>query len=306
MGIFTLVTIIIVVLLLICSALIMIRRRKIKMNCYFDTSIYNQILDDPDKDLVIKKIKRKRITAIPSLVNLCEILQTPDEGRKQSLLSIYHEIRDDYHALKPFTTLLKDAVIAIQEGNIYVEANMPVAIDGDTEQLCKDALKDTGKEFDEYALKAREWLFKEKGIKNPPDAKTFFELSHDERMNPTWIKLFKGACEGLGITESNLNDDLILQIVKDPNSPWKYYLDTTLLIFHRRAISTERYGRRTNPGGADLIQGIYLSWGDIFIIRDGNFYDFMKELKNVREHQKEIFTYGEFKEYLGIQQNNKT
>jgi hypothetical protein len=277
-------------------------RRKIKMNCYFDTSIYNQILDDTDKDMVIEKIKKKRITAIPSLLNLCEILQTPEVQRKQNLLSIYHEIRGDYHHLKPFTTLLKDTVIAIQEGKIYVEANMPVEIDDITEQLCKNALKDSGKEFDEQALKARKWLFEVKGIENPPDAETFFEFSHDERMNPIWIKLFKGACEGLGITEPNINDDLILQIIKDPNSPWKYYLDTTLLIFHRRALSTERYGRRTNPGGADLIQGIYLSWSDIFVIRDGNFYDFMKELKDVRGYQKEIFTYGEFKEYLGIQQ----
>jgi hypothetical protein len=272
------------------------------MNCYFDTSIYNQILNDPDKDMVIEKIKKKRITAIPSLVNLCEILQTPEAERKQNLLSIYHEIRGDYHHLKPFTTLLKDTVIAIQEGKIYVEANMPVEIDDITEQLCKNALKDSGKEFDEQALKARKWLFEVKGIENPPDAETFFELSHDERMNPIWIKLFKGACEGLGITEPNLNDDLILQIIKDPNSPWKYYLDTTLLIFHRRALSTKRYGRGTNPGGTDLIQGIYLSWCDIFVIRDGNFYDFMKELKDARGYQKEIFTYGEFKEYLGIQQ----
>ncbi len=269
------------------------------MNCYFDTSIYNQILDDSDKNLVIKKIKTKRITAIPSLVNLCEILQTPDEKRKQSLLSIYHEIRGDYHHLKPFTILLKDAVIAIQEGNIYVEANMPVEINEITEQICKDALKDTGKGFDEQALKARDWLFEVKGVTEPPDAKTFFELSHDERMNPIWIKLFKGACEGLAITELNLNDDLILQIVKDSNSPWKYHLDTHLLIFHRRGMSTERYGRKTNPGGVDLIQGIYLSWADIFVIQDGNFYDFMKELKSVGGYKKEIFTYGEFKEYLG-------
>lgn len=283
---------------MICLVLIIFRRRKTKMNCYFDTSIYNQILNDSDKDMVIKKMKKKHLTAIPSLVNLCEVLQTPDAGRKQSLLSIYHEIRGDYHHLKPFTILLKDAVMAIQEGNIHVEANMPVEINEITEQLCKDALKDTGKEFDEQALKAREWLFEVKGVTEPPDAKTFFELSRDERMNTIWIKLFKGACEGLGITELNLNDDLILQIVKDSNSPWKYYLDTTLLIFHRRAMSTERYGRRTNPGGADLIQGIYLSWSDIFVIRDGNFYDFMKELKGVRGYQKEIFTYVEFKEFL--------
>ncbi|MEA2006252.1 MAG: hypothetical protein U9O50_08375 [Acidobacteriota bacterium] len=273
------------------------------MNCYFDTSIYNRILDDQDKDLIIENIKRKSITAIPSLVNLCEILQTPDKERKQSLLSIYHEIRNDYHALKPFTILLRDAVEAIQEGNIYVEVNMPVKIDAETEQLCKDVLKNPGKEFDEYALKARGWLFEEKRIKYMPDSKTFLKNSNDERMNQIWIELFKkGACEGLGIKGLKLNDDTILQIVKDPNSPWKYHLDTYLLILYRRAMKTEGYGKKTNPGGADLIQGIYLSWSDIFVIRDGNFYDFMKELKYAQGYQKEIFTYGEFKKYLGIEQ----
>ena len=261
------------------------------MNCYFDTSIYNRILDGQDKDLIIENIKKKNITAIPSLVNLCEILQTPDKERKQSLLSIYHEIRNEYHALKPFPILLRDAVEAIQKGNIYVEVNMPVRIDAETEQLCKDALKDSGKEFDEYALKARGWLFEEKGFKDLPDSKTFFEHSHDKRMNKIWIELFKGACEALGIKELNLNDDTILQIAKDPNSPWKYQLDTHLLTMHRRAMKTKGHGRKTNPGGADLIQGIYLSWSNIFVIRDGNFYDFIKELKEVQGYQKEIWIF---------------
>jgi hypothetical protein len=276
------------------------------MNCYFDTSIYNQILDDSDKDLVIKKIKTKGIKAIPSLVNLCEILQTSDKGRKQSLLNIYHEIRNDYHALKPFTILLKDAVIAIQKGNIYVEANMPVKIDDITEQLCEEALKDTGKEIFESALKAREWLFKEKKPETLPDAKTFFKQSHEERMNPIWINLFKRASEGLGIKETDLNDDLIMQIVTDPKSSWKYHLDTVQLIFHRMSMRTEGYGKKSNPGGVDLIQGIYLSWARIFVIRDNNFYHFMKELKDIQVYEKEIFTYDEFKDYLGIHQASNT
>lgn len=274
------------------------------MNCYFDTSIYNQILDDPDKDLIIKKIKKERITAIPSLVNLCEILKTKDVGRKQNLLSVYHEIRDDYHALKPFTNLLRDATLAIQKGNVYIEVNMPVVIDGDTEQLCRDALKDAGEEFDEYALKAREWLFEDQRITIPPTARAFFKISHDERMIPIWIELFKGACDGMGIRELNLNDDLIMQIITDPKSFWKYYLDTKLLIFHRRAMRTEGHGKKSNPGGADLEQIIYLCWADIYVIQDGLFYEFIEELKDINGYQKEILTYVKFKEYLGIAQNN--
>jgi len=131
------------------------------MNCYFDTSIFNQILDDFDKDLVISTIKKKHLTAIPSLVNLCEILQTPDKKRKQELLNIYHQVRDDFHALKPFTTLMRDTVKAIQEGSIYVEVNMPIAINSETELLCIEALKDKGSAFDGYALDARNWLTEE-------------------------------------------------------------------------------------------------------------------------------------------------
>jgi hypothetical protein len=159
------------------------------MNCYFDTSIYNNILDDPKKELIIERIKSKRIRAIPSVVNLCEILFTPDEDRKQRLLNIYNEIRDDYHALKPFTELIRDATMAIQNNEDEIEVNMPIPIDGDTKEICEKALSNAGKEFDKYALKARDWVFTSQEKKNLPDAQTFFEISDDEGMRPTWIKL---------------------------------------------------------------------------------------------------------------------
>lgn len=270
------------------------------MKCYFDTSIYNRILDDPDKDLVLQNFKNEQITAIPSLVNLCELLQTANEARKQSLLGIYNHIRDDYHPLKPFPILLKDAVLAVQEGNIDVNSNMPVAIDDTTKQLCAEALKDPGKEFDKYALKARDRVFSGQGVKPPPDAKTFFKASNAKEMNPTWINLFVGVCKGLGIEDPKLDEATILSMVKNPKSPWKYYFDTTLLYFHRRAMRIEGYGKKSNPGGADLEQGIYLCWADIYVIKDGAFYEFMKELKELLGYKKEIFDYDEFKEFLAL------
>jgi len=271
------------------------------VNCYFDTSVYNHILDDPKRELIIERIKRKRIRAIPSVVNLCEILFTPDEQRKQRLLDIYNEIRDDYHALKPFTDLLRDATLAVQNNEDEIKVNMPIPMDGDTKEICEKALSNAGEEFDKYALKARDWVLTSQDKTKIPDAQTFFEISDDEGMKPIWIKLFKGASDGLGIKGLNLSEETIMRFIADINSPWKYYLDTTLLIFYRRALSTEKYGRRTNPGGADLQQGIYLCWADIFAIKDGRFYEFMKELKSLRDYDKEIFTYDEFKDFLGIE-----
>ena len=275
-------------------------RRKTKVNCYFDTSIYNNILDSPDKDLIINKIKKKNITAIPSLVNLCEILQNKDLSRKKSLLGIYHEIRNNYHALKPSTILLRDTIVTLQEGNLYVEMNMPVVINEKTEQDCKEVLKNPGKLFDGYAIKARKWLYKDKKISIPPDVKKFFKISYDEKRIVLWIANFKKACIDMGIKDLKLNDDLIRQFITNPNSFWKYYLDTELLIFYRRAMRTEGYGKKSNPGGADLEQVIYLGWADIFVIQDNNFYNFMKELKDINNYQKEIFTFEEFREHLGV------
>jgi len=133
------------------------------MNCCFDTSIYNHILDDPKKELIIEIIKSKRIRAIPSVVNLCEILFTPDKDRKQRLLNIYNEIRDDYHALKPFTELLRDATMGVQKNEDEMKVNMPIPINGDTKEICEKALSNAGEEFDKYALKARDWVFTSQG-----------------------------------------------------------------------------------------------------------------------------------------------
>ncbi len=268
------------------------------MNCYFDTSIYNSLLDDQNKNSIIENIKEMGLIVIPSLVNLCEILQTPNEERKQNLLNIYNEIRNRYHALKPYRMLLRDTVKAIQGSNTYIKVNLPVIINNKTDQICKNELKDSGKVLDNYALKGRKWLYEDKGFKTIPDVKTYFRNSYDERMNRAWINLFLNTCESLGIKELNLDENTILEIIKDPESFWKYQLDTFLLIFYRRAMKTERYGRKNNPDGADLEQTIYLCWSDIFVIRDENFYDFLMELKKIQNYQKKIFKYEEFKEYL--------
>ncbi len=271
-----------------------------KMNCYFDTSTYNLVSDDSKKDLIIKEINKRGMTIIPSVVNLCEILSTRNEERRKELLNVYEEIRNDYHALKPFTILLKDATLAMQEEKDEIEVNRPIEIDKDTGEICREAKSSAGKEFYKYNLGAREFIKKKSDEIKIPDAKSFFEVSDAERMHPFWIQTFIEMCKGLGIQEIKLSEDKILAIIQSHDTPWKYYLDSTLYIFYRVAFLASGHGRKSNPGGFDLEQCIYLCWADIFVLRDSSFYNFLKELSKLRTYNKKIFTYDEFRDYLGL------
>ncbi len=243
------------------------------MNCYFDTSIYNKVLDDPKKDLIIREINKREMTTIPSAVNLCEILSTSDKERKRNLINIYHKIRNEYHALKPFTDLLRDATLAIQENKDEIEVNYPIKIDKDTEDLCRQITSSEGKEFEKYILGARKFLKEISNKENSnqikiPDAKSFFKICDAESMHKYWIHLFTEACKGLGIQNLTLKEDEIIRLIQSYYAPWRYYLDSSLYFFYKRAFLQTGYGRKRNPGGSDLEQCIYIYWADIFVIQD--------------------------------------
>ena len=97
-------------------------------NVYLDTSIYNRLFDDPEKERILRFIRKKNLNVIPSVVNLCELLMTSVPNRKTELIGIYQEIRNDFHPLKPFTWLLKDSVESVEKDLKDWEINYPIDI----------------------------------------------------------------------------------------------------------------------------------------------------------------------------------
>ena len=132
------------------------------------------------------------------------------------------------------------------------------------------------------------------------DEKSFFEYAEGE-IDFT-ISLFRSLCQAIGI-KHNLNREQILGIIQSHSMPWLYVLDAFLYIFYRRPFKSEGYGKRSNPEVADLEQSSYLCWANIIVIKDDAFCSFMKELKELRRYEKEIFTYDEFKKFLGIEKD---
>lgn len=268
------------------------------MFCYFDTSIFNWILKDTSKELIIKKIEEKKLNVIPSVITKCEILLTSDEKQKKKLLDLYEEIRRDFFHAKAPTHLLTDATNSLQDGKGEIEINYPIIEDRVLEGICKELKELSGVEIEKSIVKARKFI-KEKideiKLNNPI---SYFKYLDGDGIQ-IQILLLKSLCLPLKI-ELSLGDDEIINLIQSYMTPWKYFLDSYLFFYFRRTLMLENYGKYKNPGHFDLEQSIYLYWATIFVLEDGRFYDFLKELSTLRGYKTKIFTYNEFKNYLGV------
>ncbi len=270
------------------------------MNCYFDTSIYNHVLDDSDKDSIIKEKNRRGMTIIPSIINLCEILLNNDKKRKKSLLDLYDELKNDFFPLKAPPDLMRDAIVALQQKKKEIQVNYPIKIDEETEEICKELKDNVGIELDKYIKGAREFVENNSDRIKRDNPKNFFDSMNDENfIFQFWINFINDVCIALDV-DLKLTPDEIVSLIQSTYTPWKYYLDSYLYIFFRRGIRPQDYGKKKNPIGFDLEQCIYLYWADIFVIQDRPFYLFLKELNDLREYNKRIFNYSEFKSFLGL------
>lgn len=271
------------------------------MNCYFDTSIYNLILDDPKKGLIIKEMNRRGMITIPSIINKCEILLTSDKDRKRNLVDLYDSIRNDYFPLKTPPDLLRESVLAIQQNKGEMEVNYPIKSDNEIEDICRELKNISGLDIEEAIAGAREHIKKNLDNIKITDCIKYFDYIDSEEGIQFQVMLFKELCVSLNI-DLNLNEEKIISLVQSYETPWKYFLDSYLYFFFTRGVRLEHYGKDKSPGHFDIEQCIYLYWASIFVMQDERFYDFLKELNELRGYKKDTFTYDEFKDYLGLEQ----
>lgn len=268
------------------------------MYCYFDTSIYNWILKEKNEASILEKIEEKKLNVIPSIINKCEILLTNDKEQKKRLLNLCEKIREDFLYAKAPTHLLEDATNALQEGRGEIEFNYPIVEDEEFVKICRDLKKISGIEIEKSIIKTRGFIKEKIDEIEITDPISYFKYLDNDGIK-VQISLLKSLCLPLKI-ELRLEDDEIIDLIQSYMTPWKYFLDSYLFFYFRRALKLENYGKYKNPGHFDLEQCTYLYWANIFVLEDRRFYDFLKELSTLRGYKTKIFTYNEFKNYLGL------
>ncbi len=267
------------------------------MNCYFDTSIYNQILDDLKKDLIIKEMNRREMITIPSIINKCEILLTTDKDRKRNLLDLYETIRNDFFTLKAPPDLLRESISAIQQNKGEMEVNYPIKSDDELVDICKELKKISGIEIEKAISGAREYIKRNLDKIKITDPISYFAFIDREDGIQIQVMLVKGLSASLNI-DLKLIEKEIISLIQSYETPWKYFLDSYLYFCFTRGVRLEDYGKDKSPGHFDLDQCIYLYWANIFVMQDDEFCNFLKEINGLREYNKKIFTYDEFKKDL--------
>jgi hypothetical protein len=266
-------------------------------NVYFDTSIYNRLLDDPEKEWLVQQIRANNLIVIPSAVNLCELLMTSDPSRKADLIRTYDEIRNDFFPLMPFTWLLKESVESVERGLDYWTFNYPIDINLETENICRELMSNKGVKLETYIQGARDFIQDVAKKEKLADEFQYFDYINSENGDRILLDMFDQICGALSLS-IQLSEALKLSIVRSPFMPWKYYLEAYAYLFYRRAFPDRNYGKWSNPGDSDLEQCVYLFWAGKFIIEDANFIKFLNRLKELRKYDVEIMNYSDFKNYL--------
>lgn len=264
---------------------------------YFDTNIYNRLLDDPERDRIVELIKERGLVVVPSVVNLCELLMTSDAVRKEELIRIYDEIRNDFHPLKPFTWLLQESVEAVQQNLGELEIVYPIGVSNATEEICRELMAQKGAGIEPYLQGSRDYIQKIAQRTPLADDVQFFAFVDSENGQGTMLDLFAQICTALGI-DCNLDETKRVAIMRSLSLPWKYYLESYAYLFYRRAFPDRSYGKGSNPGSSDLEQCIYLFWPGYFVVEDGIFLGFLKHLGELRSYPTKIMNYTEFNELL--------
>ncbi|HOW85618.1 MAG TPA: hypothetical protein P5119_00480 [Candidatus Aminicenantes bacterium] len=266
-------------------------------NVYFDTSIYNRILDDSERERIIGLIKERGLIVIPSAVNLCELLMTSAANRKAGLIQTYNEIRNDFHPLKPFPWLLQESVEAVQQNMEELEIVYPININDETENICRELMAQSGGELEPYLQGARDYVQRMAQTTRLVDEVQYFAYLDTDSGQRVLLGLFDQLCRAMRL-DCGLDEVRKITLITSLSMPWKYYLESYAYLFYRRAFPDRGYGRGSNPGPSDLDQCIYMFWPGHFVVEDPIFLTFLKRLSEIRTYPVKVMSYAEFRDFL--------
>ena len=222
-------------------------------NIYLDTSIYNCLLDDPDKELILCAVKKRNLVIIPSVVNLSELLMTLDLVRKGNLIRIYNQIRDGLSPLKPFPWLLKESIESVEGGVEYLEIYYPLNVCEETEELCRDVMNMKSSGLETHVQGARDYIQEVAKREKLADEHQYFAYIDSKAGEDVSLSIFDQVCSGYD-PAPDLDRETKLEIIRSPILPWKFYLEAHYYFFYRRSFPEEKYGKNRNPGESDLEQ----------------------------------------------------
>jgi hypothetical protein len=254
------------------------RMTGVKPSCCLDTSAFNALLDDPEREAIISAILSAYRVLITSIA-MVEVLATPNQERRWALLGLMKAISDDTRPLAMPNKLLNRATKAFAQNRPSL--NLTITHEDERFWLI---LQNPTQAGDSARAKAIEWnkslesSFADAHVKARPDFQELF--ANDPSSRPRNIvglfRYFQYHDQGIydlvrghyrKVTGRFLARSAMWHLfARVPD--WPLSLAGWAHEMFARAISETNYGRRGKPGNMDLWSAGYLPYCDVFVTND--------------------------------------
>jgi hypothetical protein len=271
-----------------------------------DTSAWNELYNDPKRDVIAKKLRTTVI--LPTSVAITELAAIKTLEKRSAILQFMAALGKENRPLASPNELIIMACQGYSRRDVSVTINA-----GDDAQGAWIALKKPGL-VDEAAQRIALIFNREReGV-----LRTF-----NERLRSDLQSLFQNGVErprsmGVLIRHYAKNDDFLYDVVNpiyeravgraltreelwaliNSMHYWRMFLAGYVCAIYQRAVKEQGYGHDNNPGHLDLWSAAYLPLCDVFVTHDKPQRRALKVLNMLSQRRARVLSYREWREFL--------
>ena len=273
-----------------------------------DTSAWNHLLDDPDRELILEKLSS--VAIVPTALAIAEIGATEDPNRRLALLRLIKNVGRDNRPLGTPNQLIiaacqgyarRDRALTLNAGNdaegAWIALNKPELVDDAAQRMSLEFNKERENVLGQFTQGLREKLKAvfENGVKRP---RSMGALIRHCAQNDDFLYEVVNPIYERAVGESLVRAELWSLLNSLPH--WRMFLMGYACAIYQRAVKRHHFGRRNNPGHLDLWSATYLPSCDVFVTGDKRQRRALKILNRGNGRPASIKSYREWREvWLG-------
>jgi len=271
-----------------------------------DTSAWNALFDDPDRELLIEAALSR--TIFPTCIAITEVAATEDAARRLNILRLMKTLgRDNRPMASPNQLIImacegyskRAALITLNAGSdaegAWIALSDPTQVDEAAQRLALDfneERENVMRTFTEGLRRQLQSIFVA-GTQRPRSIGSLIRhYSRDgnflyEVINPIYKRATGGALPRAELWP-------LLNSLYE----WPMFLMAYACAIYQRAVQEQGYGHKRNPGHLDLWSATYLPICDVFVTRDKRQRRTLQILNRANPRPTRILSYAQWQQSL--------
>jgi hypothetical protein len=271
-----------------------------------DTSAWNALFDDPDRDLLIEAALSR--TIFPTCIAITEVAATEDAARRLNILRLMKTLDRDNRPMASPNQLItmacegyskRAAMITLNAGSdaegAWIALSDPTQVDETAQRLALDFNEERENVMRTFTEGLR-WELQSVFVAGTQRPRSIGSLirnySRDdsflyEVINPIYKRATGGALPRAELWP-------LLNSLYE----WPMFLMGYACAIYQRAVQEQGYGYKRNPGHLDLWSATYLPICDVFVTRDKRQRRALKILNKANPRPTRILSYAQWRQRL--------